>query len=125
MFELSIIRNETDYQKALEEFETYFDNEPSQGSSEADRFELLGMILARYEEEQFPSKAPDPVQAIEFAMERLGYTQKDLGNLLGSRSRASEILSRKRDLALPHIRLLHNEWRIPANDLISEGRREA
>ena len=118
MENLHLIRDETTYQAYLAEYETYFDVEPAPGTAEADRFELLGLLLARYEDENLPAADISPVETIRFTMERRGYDQADLAQLLGSRSRASEILSGRRDLTLAQIRRLSNEWRIPADLLI-------
>ena len=89
MTKIGIIRNEVGYAEALAEFETYFDNEPEAGSDAGDRFELLGLLLAKYEEERFALPRTGPVEAIRFAMDRKGLGQSDLAELLGSRSRAS------------------------------------
>ncbi len=115
------LHSEAEYKAALVEYETYFDNEPASGSRAADRFELLGMVIAKYEDEHFPISAPQPVEAIRFVMEQRGFTQADLAQLLGLRSRASEILSRKRELSVDHIRKLHREWHIPAEVLLGEA----
>lgn len=115
-----ILRNEADYQAALAVYEAYFDNEPELGSNDGDHFELLGLLIAKYEEEQFPIAPADPVEAIRFAMERLGMGQPDLAELFGSRSRASEVLNRRRELSIPQIRKLSKEWHIPAQALIGE-----
>lgn len=117
---ISIIRDEAGYAAAMAEFEAYFDNEPALGSEDGDRFELLGLLLAKYEEEHFPMPKTSPVEAIRFAMDRKGLAQSDLAELLGSRSRASEILSGRRDLTLPQIRLLSKAWGIPVQALITE-----
>ena len=58
--------------------------------------------------------------AIRFAMEQRGYTQADLSRVLGSRSRASEIMKGKR-LSVAQIRRLHEAWKIPADLLIREA----
>ncbi|MBU4433684.1 MAG: helix-turn-helix domain-containing protein [Alphaproteobacteria bacterium] len=118
---ISIIRDEAAYAAAMAEFEAYFDNEPALGSEDGDRFELLGLLLAKYEEEHFPMPKTSPVESIRFAMDRKGLGQSDLAELLGSRSRASEILSGRRDLTLPQIRLLSKAWGIPVQALITEG----
>lgn len=118
---ISIIRDEAGYAAALAEFEAYFDKEPAVGSEDGDRFELLGLLLAKYEEERFPMPKTSPVEAIRFAMDRRGLGQSDLAELLGSRSRASEILSRRRELTLPQIRLLSKAWGVPAQALIAEA----
>jgi HTH-type transcriptional regulator / antitoxin HigA len=120
MGQISIIRDEAGYATALAQFEAYFDREPRVGSEDGDRFELLGILLAKYEEEHFPAPTGGPVEAIRFAMDRKGLAQSDLAELLGSRSRASEILNGRRDLTLPQIRLLAKAWGIPAALLITE-----
>lgn len=117
---LHILRDEADYRAALSAYEACFDDEPAPGTPEGDRFELLGLLLAKYEEERFPMPASDPVAAIRFAMDRQGLQQSDLAELLGSRSRASEILNGRRDLSLSQIRTLAKEWRIPAEALIGD-----
>lgn len=116
---IRILRSEDDYAAALAEYEGYFDNEPEPGSEAGDRFELLGVLIERYEDEHFPMPRIDAVEAIRFAMDRKGYDQSDLATLLGSRSRASEILNRKRRLTLEQIRKLVSEWSIPAATLVS------
>lgn len=115
-----ILRDEVDYRAALSAYEALFDSEPAPGTPEGDRFELLGLLLAKYEEERFPMPASDPVEAIRFAMDRQGLQQSDLAELLGSRSRASEILNGRRELSLAQIRTLAREWRIPADALIGD-----
>lgn len=120
MTKISIIRDEAGYAEALAAFEAYFDNEPEAGSDDGDRFELLGLLLAKYEQEHFPLPRTGPVGAIRFAMDRRGLSQSDLADLLGSRSRASEILNGRRELTLPQIRLLSKVWGVPAQALIAE-----
>jgi HTH-type transcriptional regulator/antitoxin HigA len=121
MTKINIIRDEAGYAEALAAFEAYFDNEPEIGSDDGDRFELLGLLLAKYEQEHFPPPRTGPVEAIRFAMDRRGQRQSDLADLLGSRSRASEILNGRRELTLPQIRLLSKVWGIPAEALIAES----
>lgn len=117
---ISIIRDEAGYAAAMAEYEAMFDNEPEAGSEAGDRFELLGLLLAKYEEDQFPMPKAGAVEAIRFAMDRRGLGQSDLAELLGSRSRASEILNARRDLTLPQIRLLSKAWGIPVAALVTE-----
>ena len=117
---IHILRDESDYQAAKAAYEAYFDDEPEPGSEAGDRFELLGLLLAKYEEDYFPMPADDPVEAIRFAMERQGLSQSDLSEVLGSRSRASEVLNRRRALSVAQIRKLSREWRIPVQALIGE-----
>ncbi len=120
------IRTEVDYDAALRAIEKYFDRPPRKGTSEADRFDVLATLIEAYERKRWPIDPPSPVDAIVYRMETGGYTQGDLARLLGSRSRASEVLNRKRPLTLAMIRKLSREWNIPADCLIdTEGRAAA
>ncbi len=114
--EIKPIKSERDYNRALKRLELIFDAKP--GSSEGDELEVLGILIEQYENEHFPIGMPDPIEAIKFRMEQLGYTQGDLANIVGLKSRASEILSRKRKLTLEMIRQLHDSLKIPTDVLI-------
>lgn len=113
------IRTEADYDAALIEIERYFNAEPVRGSADADRFDVLAALIAAYENERWPIEPPRTVDAIRMVMESRGYTQADLAALLGSRSRASEILSGKRKLTMAQARKLHEIWQVPAESLIA------
>ena len=113
---LKFIKSKKEYQEALKRLEIIFDAKP--GSSEGDELELLGILIDKYEQEQHPIDFPDPIEAIKFRMEQLGYSQSDLANIVGLKSRASEILSKKRKLTLDMIRSLHKTLHIPTDVLI-------
>lgn len=123
------LRSEADYDAALNEIERYFEKEPKPGTPEADRFDLLALIIEDYERRRWPIEAPDTIDAIRYRMETGGYTQSDLGRLLGSRQRASDILTKKRPLTMRMAWRLYQEWGIPAEALIapprSRGRKSA
>lgn len=110
------IRTKKDYEQALERLEVIFD--AKKGTNQGDELEILGMLIENYENEKFPINFPDPVEAIKFRMEQLGYNQTDLANIVGLKSRASEILNRKRKLSLEMIRQLHDRLNIPTEVLI-------
>jgi HTH-type transcriptional regulator/antitoxin HigA len=110
------IRTETEYKAALAEIEKFFDDEPKKGTTEADRFDLLALLIEAYEEQRHPIGPPHPVEMIRHRMRTAGYTQADL---LGSRARASEVLQKKRRLTLPMIWKLSREWKLPAETLIA------
>ena len=112
------IRTEADYDWALQEIEAYFENEPSKGSPEADRFDVLASLIEAYEDKHWTIKSPDPVEAIQYALELRGEQQSYLAQVLGSRSRASEILNRNRSLSLAMIQKISTELMIPAEILI-------
>ena len=110
------IKTKKDYQQALARLEIIFD--AKKGSPKGDELEILGMLVDNYENESFPIGFPDPVEAIKFRMEQLGYNQSDLANVVGLKSRASEILSKKRKLSLEMIRQIHDKLNIPTEVLI-------
>lgn len=114
--EIKPIKTEQDYLQALERLEAIFD--AKKDSSEGDELEVLGILIDQYENEQFPIGLPDPIEAIKFRMEQLGYSQNDLANIVGLKSRASEILNRKRKLSLEMIRKIHEVLNIPTDVLI-------
>src|SRR5450631_598989 len=94
------IRTETEFDQALDEIERYFESEPKPGTPEADRFDLLALIVEDYERKHWPIDPPETIDAIRYRMETGGYTQADLGRLLGSRQRASDFLMKKRPLTM-------------------------
>ncbi len=114
--EIKPIRSNRDYEKALERLELIF--EAKKNSKEGDELEILGILIDQYENEHFPIGMPDPIEAIKFRMEQMGYNQTDLANIVGLKSRASEILNKKRKLSLEMIRNLHERLRIPTDVLI-------
>ena len=110
------IKTKKDYQQALDRLEIIFD--AKKNSNEGDELEVLSILIQKYEDENFPIGFPDPIEAIKFRMEQLGYTQTDLAKVVGLKSRASEILNKKRKLTLEIVRLIHNSMKIPTEVLI-------
>jgi len=117
------IKTEDDYRSALLRIEELMEARPdSDAGSELD---VLTTLVEAYEAKHFPIEAPDPVDAILFRMEQMGLGRKDLEPLLGSKSRVSEVLNRKRDLSLSQIRRLHEGLNIPLENLVGADRRAA
>jgi HTH-type transcriptional regulator/antitoxin HigA len=115
---IKVIKTERDYQKALKRLELIFD--AKKGSKEGDELELLSLLIDNYEKVRYMVDLPDPIEAIKFRMEQLGYKQKDLAEAIGLKSRVSEILNRKRKLTLDMIRKLHDVLGIPTDVLVKE-----
>ena len=113
-----VIKTEKDYQKAMKRLETIF--EAKKGSKDGDELELLSLLIDNYEKEKHPLELPDPIEAIKFRMEQLGYKQKDLAKVMGLKSRVSEILNKKRKLTLEMIRTLNEVLGIPTEILVKE-----
>ena len=114
------IRNDVDYARVLDMLAELEAMAPVPGSYEADMMEVLLVQAETYRTAWLRRSLPDAVSAIRFAMAEQGLTQADLAAVLGSRSRASEILAGKRRLSIEHIRRLNHAWSIPAELLIKE-----
>lgn len=112
------IRNEKDYQRALNRLEDIFD--AKKGTEEGDELEILSILIDQYEKENFPIGMPDPIEAIKFRMEQMGMNQKDLAEVVGFKSRVSEILNKKRKLTLNMIRKLNTTLHIPTEVLVQD-----
>ena len=125
MMDVRAIHNDADYAWALREIETYFDSTPVPGSPEADRFDVLAAIIKDYEERHVEIPDADPVDVLRFAIDSMGRTQAELAAIVGSRSRASEILNRKRRLTLDMIRAISAAWYLPISTLTGAYRLQA
>ena len=112
------IRNEKDYQKALDRLEKIFD--AKKGTNQGDELEILSILIDQYENQNFPIGMPDPIEAIKFRMEQMGMKQKDLAEVIGFKSRVSEILNKKRKLTLDMIRKLNTTLHIPTEVLVQD-----
>ncbi|WP_250134249.1 ImmA/IrrE family metallo-endopeptidase [Delftia sp. WY8] len=102
--EAKIIRTEDQYHQYLAEIQMLMANAPSLGTIDSDRLELLSVLIESYERNKYPVELPDPIDAILFRMREKGLRQTDLVQYLGTKSRVSEILSRKRSLTVQMIR---------------------
>jgi HTH-type transcriptional regulator/antitoxin HigA len=114
-----ILKNEGDYNSALAHLEALMT--ARRGTKQGDELELWACLVEQYEREHYPIDPPDPIEAIRFRMEQEGWEPKDLVRFIGSRSRVSEVLARKRPLSLKMIRALHEGMGIPAEVLIRAG----
>lgn len=118
MADIRPIRNEEDYQEALERLEVIFDSDPD--TPDGQEAEILCLLIERYEEEHFPIGAPDPIEAIKIRMEEMGLKQKDLIGIIGGKSRVSETLNKRKWLTLEMVRNLERFLNIPASTLVGE-----
>jgi HTH-type transcriptional regulator/antitoxin HigA len=114
---IKALKTEDDYNKALQRLEEIF-HAPI-NSIEGDEAEVLSILIEKYEDENYPIEAPDPIEAILFRMEQMDMTKKDLADVLGYKSRVSEIFSKKRKLNINMIRKLHEKMNIPYESLIA------
>ena len=117
--EIRPIRNDDDHRAALAEIEACWG--APEGTEMGDKLDVLLALVDAYEEKRWPldiDESFDPVDVLNHAIEELGHTQAELAELLGSRSRASEILSRRRALTVEMIHKINSAWKIPADLLV-------
>jgi HTH-type transcriptional regulator/antitoxin HigA len=117
---ITAINSENDYKAALHQIEELIDLNVKVGTPEGDRLNILTLLVQDYEQKRVESQTPDPIEALRFRMEQMGLTARDLVPLIGSRSKVSEVLSRKRPLTLSMVRALHKGLGIPAKSLLRE-----
>lgn len=113
------IRTEADYRKAVKRLDRLATQPDAETNEE---LELLTILVMAYEAEQVPDIQLDPIEYLKASMDNRGLTQADLARLLGSSSRAAEVLGGKRDLSKAMIRTLAGEWGMDANTLIGVRR---
>jgi HTH-type transcriptional regulator/antitoxin HigA len=109
--EIRPIRTDADHKEAIREIERLW-NAPK-GSREADVVDVLATLVAVYEKARWPMEKSDPVDILQYAIDEMGHTQTQLAQIVGSRSRASEILTRKRALTIEKIDKISTAWGIP------------
>lgn len=115
---LKPIKNNEQYEDALERAYDLMQKDLIPDSKESDELEVLSILIKNYEAVNFPVPKPKPLEAIKFRLEQLNMSEADLSEILGYRSRKSEVLSGKRKLSLAMIRKLSEVLKIPADILI-------
>ena len=117
------IRNDSDHASALKEIESLWD--AAEGTREADRMEVLAVLVEDYENKRWPFPQSTPLEILNYAVNEMGRSQSELAVLLGSRSRASELLRGKRKLTLDAVRKISAAWHIPVELLVAPSPEKA
>ncbi len=110
--EIRPIRNDKDHRAALAEINACWG--AAEGTEKGDKLDVLLALVEIYEAKRWPieiDESFDPIDVLNYAIEELGHTQAEFAELLGSRSRASEILSRRRALTVDMIHKISETWK--------------
>jgi HTH-type transcriptional regulator/antitoxin HigA len=120
--EIRPIRNDDDHTAALKEIERLWG--AASGTEDGDKLDILATLVEKYEESRWPciDDASDPIDLLDYAIDELGHSQAELAELLGFRSRASELLNRRRPLTVEMIHKISQAWKIPADLLVRPSR---
>jgi len=116
--ELKIIKTKKDYHTSLERFEEIFN--AKRGTKESDEADVLSLLIKDYENKHYVIEAPSPIEAIKYRMEQQGLSNHDLAEILGYKSRVSDIFLNTRKLNLKMIRKLYEQLHIPLETLVKE-----
>ncbi len=112
------IKNEIDYDKALSRVDELMELNPKLDTTESNELEILGMLIEKYEEQEWTISEPDPIEAIKVRMEQMDLKQKDLVPYIGNKSKVSEVLNRKIGLSLNMITKIATALHLPLESLI-------
>ena len=115
-----IIKTKQEYNEACEKIYSLINSsedliEPN--SAIGEDIELLSLLVEKYEQENYPIEAPNPIEAIKFRMEQMNLKQTDIAPLFGGETRISEVLNGTRPLSLKMITLLNRYLDIPLESL--------
>lgn len=114
------IKNNDQYNSALQRIYILMQKEIKAETKQSDELEILSILCKDYEIKHFPVPKPNPLEAVKFRLEQMNMSEQQLSDILGHRSRKSEVLSGKRKLSLTMIRKLNEVLQIPAGVLIQE-----
>ncbi len=115
---LKIIRTKKDYNLALERFQKVF--QAKTGTNEGEEADVLALLIKDYEDKHYAIHAPNLLEAIKYRLQQQGLTNADLAQILGYKSRVSDLFNKNRKLNLNMVRKLHKGLNIPLEILISE-----
>jgi HTH-type transcriptional regulator / antitoxin HigA len=114
------IRTPEDHAAAVARMAQLWDAAPE--SDAAAELDALATLVDAYERKQLVLPDAEPVDILRYAVTEMGRTQTELAKILGSRSRASEVLSGKRALTVDMIREISAAWGIPTQLLVGKAK---
>jgi HTH-type transcriptional regulator/antitoxin HigA len=118
---LRTLQSEDEYEAVLKAVRPYFENEPEEGTPEAAHFDALVLLIEQYEARHYQIPRAAPVEVLKSVMAANNYSRADLIEVLGSKSRAADLLNGRREINLDQIRKISKAWSIPAGALVGEA----
>ncbi|MGL4199233.1 MAG: helix-turn-helix domain-containing protein [Allorhizobium sp.] len=114
------LADDAEYRAALAAIRPYFEIEPAEGTPEAAHFDALALLIEEYEDRQYPLPKAEPIEVIKAVMAAKNLSRADLVEVLGSKSRAADLLNGRREINLDQIRKISRAWGISAGALIGD-----
>lgn len=117
---LRTLQSEEEYRAALKAVRPYFETEPAAEAPEAAHFDALVLLIEQYEARHYAIPRATPVDVLKSVMAANNYSRADLIEIVGSKSRAADLLNGRREINLDQIRKISRAWSIPAGALVGE-----
>ncbi len=116
--DIKIIKNDSDYHEALQVLTEWLRKPFASNTNVENTIELMMLVIKDYENKVLQPIEVDPIDAIKFRMEQMNFKNKDLVDYIGSISKITKVLNKKRKLTLNMIRNLNKGLGIPLRSLI-------
>lgn len=113
-----VIRTEAENEHFTQLLEALDARSEELSPAERELADLLTLLIEDFEERSFELPKASPLEVVQFVMEQHNLRQKDMLDIFGSPSIASEVLSGKRELSKEHIRRLCDRFHLPADLLL-------
>ena len=90
----------------------------SDDAADVARLEAQARLIAAYEEQKWPRRAPGTAEIVRYLMDQHGLTRADMVPILGTASRVSEVLRGKKGLSMTMVQRLRARFSVPADVLL-------
>lgn len=111
----TVIKTEAENERLLAQVERLMAKGEALSPEEGALLELLGQLIADFEELYYPIGDPAPHLILQELMQANDMEQKDLVPLFGSRSRVSEAVNGKRSFSKAQAKALSERFGVPAD----------
>ncbi len=108
----AVIRSEAENERHIAMLEELDRKGSRMSAAERRMAELLTLLIEDFEEKHYALKSAGPIEVLSELMLANGLKQKDLVDVFGTPSIASEVLSGKRKLNTEHIRKLSRRFKV-------------
>jgi len=111
----TIIKSEEENDRMLALVERLMAKGDELSPEEGKLLELLGRLIADFEEEFYQPREAAPHEVLQELMQARGLKQSDLIEVFGSKSRVSEAVSGKRSISKSQAKALSEFFHVPAD----------
>lgn len=113
-----VIRTEAENEYFTQMLESLDARSEHLSAAEKELADLLTLLIENFEAQSYALPKASPLDMVRFMMEQHGLRQRDMLDVFGTASIASEVLNNKRELSKEHIRKLCDRFHISADLLL-------